>query len=519
MKKFFKKIAKGFREIGRGLKKFFKSKIGRILGTILLAIAIPAAVGAISGAGGAAGGAAAGGAGGGAAGGAGAASGTVSSTIAAAEATAAASQSATLGAATQTGVALQSGAVASPGLTLGNTAAGALTPVGAGGVGGGSLSLTSGSTGASLLKGGAAAADLTVASPGMTLGSTISKSATTPAFGADGLVNISSHADAVNFSKGLADSFAAANPTQVYTSISDIGQAASNQSQFFGAESVLADTAAISKSAKAATESFRHFDTMGKLDGVSQLTADINIKNGLGKGSLDQVSKEALTSQYDKLIQVDSFKALPVSQQEVVLQKALTPASEWGKSFSSPTFRNSYGDFIAREGTVNLADTGLSSSPFDLTKVSEIPGVREFGSAKEAFQAGDSLLSKTTNVFSNVADTSFSEFTRGAYTGPGGGIDAATAGFTAATVGPALFEKPPEPPSSISPSTLGIAASVQNVGADFTQNTAPITTDTYSQEMANYNGSNFLGFMNNIHKNAGISQTYGHNAFNTGFLG
>ena len=326
MKKFFKKIAKGFREIGRGLKKFFKSKIGRILGTILLAIAIPAAVGAISGAGGAAGGAAAGGAGGGAAGGAGAASGTVSSTIAAAEATAAASHSATLGAATQTGVALQSGAVASPGLTLGNTAAGALTPVGAGGVGGGSLSLTSGSTGASLLKGGAAAADLTVASPGMTLGSTISKSATTPVFGADGLVNISSHADAVNFSKGLADSFAAANPTQVYTSISDIGQAASNQSQFFGAESVLADTAAISKSAKAATESFRHFDTMGKLDGVSQLTADINIKNGLGKGSLDQVSKEALTSQYDKLIQVDSFKALPVSQQEVVLQKALTPA-------------------------------------------------------------------------------------------------------------------------------------------------------------------------------------------------
>ena len=342
MKKFFKKIAKGFREIGRGLKKFFKSKIGRILGTILLAMAIPAAVGAISGAGA--------GAGAGAAAGttSGAATGTASSAIAAAEATAAASQSATLGAATQAGVALQAGNVASPGLTLGGTSAGALTPVGAGGVGGGSLSLTSGSTGASLLKGGAAAADLTVASPGMTLGSTISKSATTPAFGAEGLVNISSHADAVNFSKGLADSFAAANPTQVYTSISDIGQAASNQSQLFGAESVLADTAAVSKSAKAATESFRHFDNLGKLDGVSQLTADINIKNGLGKGSLDQVSKEALTSQYDKLIQADSFKALPISQQEVVLQKALTPSSQWAKSFSSPSFRNSYGNFIAK---------------------------------------------------------------------------------------------------------------------------------------------------------------------------
>ena len=513
MKKFFKKIAKGFREIGRGLKKFFKSKIGRILGTILLAIAIPAAVGAISGAGA--------GAGAGAAAGttSGAATGTVSSTAAAAQATAAASQSATLGAATQAGVALQSGAVASPGLTLGGTSAGALTPVGAGGVGGGSLSLTSGSTGASLLKGGAAAADLTVASPGMTLGSTISKSATTPAFGAEGLVNISSHADAVNFSKGLADSFAAANPTQVYTSISDIGQAASNQSQLFGAESVLADTAAASKSAKAATESFRHFDNLGKVDGVSQLTADINIKNGLGKGSLDQVSKEALTSQYDKLIQADSFKALPISQQEVVLQKALTPSSQWAKSFSSPSFRNSYGNFIAKEGTVNLAETGLQSSPFDLAKVSEVPGVRQFGSAKEAWQAGDSLLSKTGNVIGNVADTSFSEFTKGTYTGPGGGIDAATAGFTAATVGPSLFAKAPEPPSSISPSTLGVAASIQNVGADFTQNTAPITTDTYAQQMANYNGSNFLGFMNNIHKNAGISQTYGHNSFNTGFIG
>ena len=514
MKKFFKKIAKGFREIGRGLKKFFKSKIGRILGTILLAIAIPAAVGAISGAGA--------GAGAGAAAGttSGAASGTASSAIAAAEATAAASQSATLGAATQTGVALQSGAVASPGLTLGNTAAGSLAEgasliagpstsgsllqgvgsAGVGGVSGGSVSLAAGASPNALLQSGATAAELSTATT-------------------EGLVSISSHADAVNFSKGLADSFAAANPTQVYTSISDIGQAASNQSQLFGAESVLADTAAASKSAKAATESFRHFDNLGKVDGVSQLTADINIKNGLGKGSLDQVSKEALTSQYDKLIQADSFKALPISQQEVVLQKALTPSSQWAKSFSSPSFRNSYGNFIAKEGTVNLAETGLQSSPFDLAKVSEVPGVRQFGSAKEAWQAGDSLLSKTGNVIGNVADTSFSEFTKGTYTGPGGGIDAATAGFTAATVGPSLFAKAPEPPSSISPSTLGVAASIQNVGADFTQNTAPITTDTYAQQMANYNGSNFLGFMNNIHKNAGISQTYGHNSFNTGFIG
>ena len=41
MKKFFKKIGKGFRELGRGLKKIFNSKIGRILGTIALAIALP----------------------------------------------------------------------------------------------------------------------------------------------------------------------------------------------------------------------------------------------------------------------------------------------------------------------------------------------------------------------------------------------------------------------------------------------------------------------------------------------
>ena len=41
MKKFFKKIGKGFRELGRGLKKIFNSKIGRILGTLALAIALP----------------------------------------------------------------------------------------------------------------------------------------------------------------------------------------------------------------------------------------------------------------------------------------------------------------------------------------------------------------------------------------------------------------------------------------------------------------------------------------------
>lgn len=511
MRNFFSKIAKGFREIGKGLKTFFKSKIGRILGTVLLAIAIPAAIGAISGAGAGAGAGAAAGSTSGAATGAatGTATGTASSAIAAAEATAAASQSATLGAATQTGVALQSGAVAGPGLTLGNTAAGSLTSVGAGGVGGGSLNLASGSTGASLLKGSSVAADLTVASPGMTLGSTVS----------DGLVSISSHADAVNFSTGLADSFAASNPTQVYTSVSDIGQAVTKQPKLFAAESVLADSTAISKSAQSATESFRHFDQLGKIDGVSELTADININNGLGKNSLNQVSKESLTNQYNKLIQADSFNGLPISQQEIVLQKALTPSSQWAKSFSSPTFRNSYGNFIAKEGTVNLAETGLQSSPFDLAKVSEIPGVRQFGSTKEAWQAGDSLLSKAGNVMGNVADTSFSEYTKGLYTGPGGGIDAASAGFTAATVGPSLFAKAPEPPSNISPTTLGVAANIQNVGADFTQNTAPITTDTYSQQMANYNGSNFLGFMNDIHKKAGISQTYGHNSFNTGFIG
>lgn len=42
MKKFFKKIGRGFRKLGRGIKKIFSSKIGRILGTIMLAVALPA---------------------------------------------------------------------------------------------------------------------------------------------------------------------------------------------------------------------------------------------------------------------------------------------------------------------------------------------------------------------------------------------------------------------------------------------------------------------------------------------
>jgi hypothetical protein len=42
MSKFFKKIGRSFRKLGRGLNKFFKSKIGKVLGTFMLAVSLPA---------------------------------------------------------------------------------------------------------------------------------------------------------------------------------------------------------------------------------------------------------------------------------------------------------------------------------------------------------------------------------------------------------------------------------------------------------------------------------------------
>ena len=52
MKNFFKKIGRGLRNLGKGIKKAFNSKIGRVIGTIALAIAMPYIFNAFAGAGG-----------------------------------------------------------------------------------------------------------------------------------------------------------------------------------------------------------------------------------------------------------------------------------------------------------------------------------------------------------------------------------------------------------------------------------------------------------------------------------
>ena len=51
MKNFFKKIGKGLRNLGKGIKKAFNSKIGRVIGTIALAVAMPYIFNAFAGAG------------------------------------------------------------------------------------------------------------------------------------------------------------------------------------------------------------------------------------------------------------------------------------------------------------------------------------------------------------------------------------------------------------------------------------------------------------------------------------
>ena len=487
MKSFFSKIAKGFREIGKGFKKFFKSKIGRILGTILLAIALPAVGGAIFGAGAGAGTAAAGTTLGG------------TSTVAAATGTGAAAQTAaaalspTLGATTGA----LGGTIAAPGTTLAGTSAGALSGTVAGGVGSSAVvspaSLLGGAgSGAGVAATGSGAIE-TVATAGLDniLTSTAPK-----------ITEIHSAKDVLNVADALSGNLKATNPNAMFNSVSDAGKASLKNLETVAITPEKAVKLGLNDKAEAFASSYNPMQE----GGVSQLTAKMNIEGGVGKGSLSNVSKSTLKDSYIKLSEgIPKFNDLSLAQQEVTMQNYLSPGNNWSQSFTDSTFRNSYSDLIAKEGTSNLGGM-LNSTKLDLSVAGEIPGVRQYQSMGEAFQAGDSLLSKAGNVGEYIADTSISDITRGKYTG--------VAGYTTAS----QFASPEFEGREMSPSTLSVAQEMASRGTAYTDNTlSGVTTDMYSNNIEDYQGANYMGYMNSINQQNN-THSYGHNDVSMGHI-
>ena len=509
MKKFFSKIAKGFREIGKGFKKFFKSKVGRILGTILLAIALPAVGGAIFGA---------------AAGGGAAAGATVAQTAAAATQTAAAAGSSTLGLGASTigtvaapgttlaGTAAGSlgtaaGAVAAPGTTLAGTSAGALSATS---VAGGVVPAVSGS-GASLLGGAGSGAG--VAAGEIVAGADVAAGLGN-ILGKEGVVTINSGADVLKVADGLTKNLQITEPNAIFNSVSDVGKASVKNLE----AAVIAPEKVVTSSKL--TESAETFAQIGKQEGgVSQLTAKMNIDGGVGKGSLSNVSQSTLKDSYLKLSEgIPKFNDLSLAQQEVTIQNYLSPGDSWSQSFTNPTFRNSYSDLIAKEGTSTLGESFLNPTKLDFRAASEIPGVRQYQSMGEAFKAGDSLLSKAGNVGEYIADTSISDLTRGGYTGPGGNVGVGTASVGGYTVA-SQFASPEFEGREMSPSTLSVAQEMASRGTAYTDNTlSGVTTDMYSNNIQDYQGSNYMGYMNSMNQKNNVTHSYGHNDVSMGHI-
>jgi len=493
MKSFFSKIAKGFREIGKGFKKFFKSKVGRILGTILLAIALPAVGGAIFGAGAGAGTAAAG---------------TIASgaPVTSISAAGIAAPGTTLGGTAAGSLGTAAGAVAAPGTTLAGTSAGALSATS---VAGGVVPAVSGS-GASLLGGAGSGAG--VAAGEIVAGADVAAGLGN-ILGKEGVVTINSGADVLKVADGLTKNLQITEPNAIFNSVSDVGKASVKnlEAAVIAPEKVV--TSEITKSAET-------FAQIGKQEGgVSQLTAKMNIDGGVGKGSLSNVSQSTLKDSYLKLSEgIPKFNDLSLAQQEVTIQNYLSPGDSWSQSFTNPTFRNSYSDLIAKEGTSTLGESFLNPTKLDFRVASEIPGVRQYQSMGEAFKAGDSLLSKAGNVGEYIADTSISDLTRGGYTGPGGNVGVGTASVGGYTVA-SQFTSPEFEGREMSPSTLSVAQDMASRGTAYTDNTlSGVTTDMYSNNIQDYQGSNYMGYMNSMNQQNNVTHSYGHNDVSMGHI-
>ena len=136
----------------------------------------------------------------------------------------------------------------------------------------------------------------------------------------------------------------------------------------------------------------------------------------------------------------------------------------------------------------------------------------------EAFKAGDSLLSKAGNVGEYIADTSISDLTRGGYTGPGGNVGVGTASVGGYTVA-SQFASPEFEGREMSPSTLSVAQEMASRGTAYTDNTlSGVTTDMYSNNIEDYQGSNYMGYMNSMNQKNNVTHSYGHNDVSMGHI-
>ena len=257
----------------------------------------------------------------------------------------------------------------------------------------------------------------------------------------------------------------------------------------------------------------------------STLKASDITANGFTTDTLRNLSSDSIRERVTDLATNEKFLASSVEQQQVALIKSFTPSqAEWSKALAKKSVRSTYDTLVGPEGIkfgsrVGETNFFAPSTPLDLPAIENVPGVREFGSMREAWQGGESLLSKTGNVLGHSLDTSISELTRGGYVGRGGTMSAAKTAYTGASVGVNLLASPPEQPSYASGPTLGMASNILDTSSSITSNTSnTLSSMDYANAFNDYEGEDYLQLFNNINQQAG-GHMYGQDAINTGFLG
>ena len=257
----------------------------------------------------------------------------------------------------------------------------------------------------------------------------------------------------------------------------------------------------------------------------STLKASDITANGFTTDTLKNLSSDAIRERVTDLATNEKFLASSIEQQQVALIKSFTPSkAEWSKALAKKSVRSTYDTLVGPEGLkfgsrVGETNFFAPSTPLDLPAIENVPGVREFGSMREAWQGGESLLSRTGNVIGHSLDTSISELTRGGYVGRGGTMSAAKTAYTGASVGANLLASPPEQPSYASGPTLGMASNILDTSSSITSNTSnTLSSMDYANAFNDYEGEDYLQLFNNINQQAG-GHMYGQDAINTGFLG
>lgn len=140
-----------------------------------------------------------------------------------------------------------------------------------------------------------------------------------------------------------------------------------------------------------------------------------------------------------------------------------------------------------------------------LSPSSQLQGVQEFTSFKEAFQGGDNLISSLGNVAERGLSYDLGELTKGKLTGFVGSRGV----YNTAQATAALLAKPEtiEMPSQ-NPYAAAEVATLSQIGAT-TAYQAPTMAMDFSNQMATGNVANPFTTLNQIRQKAGFGNIYG----------